>query len=130
MRSVVTIFAVAILARIAVTPVWTLIEQADDDTPAASILVGSQEGCEQALTASPAPRAHCESVSAFQHLLGSAGAAIGALRQAADAALQPVEDVQDAALDAVQDAATDMVQDVAVDAVQDAIGGGDDSPAE
>jgi hypothetical protein len=33
MRSVVTVFAVAILARIAVRPVWTLIEQADDDTP-------------------------------------------------------------------------------------------------
>ncbi|MGK9231613.1 hypothetical protein KXS07_08280 [Inquilinus limosus] len=130
MRSVVMIFAVAILARIAITPVYYLIEEADNDAAPASaaILAGSRESCEQALAASPTPRARCESISGFRHILGSAGAAFGSLQRIADEILQPAGDVQDAAIEAVQDAAADVVQDLAVDAVQDAIGGDDESP--
>ncbi|OWJ68251.1 hypothetical protein BWR60_04935 [Inquilinus limosus] len=126
------IFAAAIMARAAVTPVYYLIEDSGDDAAPApvAILAGSLERCEQALAVSSAPRAHCESVPGFRHLLASADSAFASLRQAADTALQPVSDLQDSAINAVQDAATAVVQDAAVDAVQDAIGGDDDSPLE
>lgn len=132
MRSAVIIFAAAIVARVAITPVYYLIEDSGDDAAPApvAILAGSLERCEQALAASPAPRAHCEGVPGFRHLLASADSAFTSLRQAADATLQPVSDLQDSAMNAVQDAATAVAQDAAVDAVQDAIGGDDDSPLE
>lgn len=130
MRSAVIIFAAAIVARVAITPVYYLVEDADDDTAPATLLAGSLESCEQALVASVAPHVRCVSVPGFRHLLASTESAFVALRQAADAALQPVEDLQDSAMDAVQDAAADVVQDAAVEAVQDAIGGDDGSPLE
>ncbi|WP_343712305.1 hypothetical protein [Inquilinus sp.] len=132
MRSAVIIFAAAIVARAAITPVYYLIEDNGDDAAPApvAILAGSLERCEQALAASPAPRVRCESISGFRHLLASADSALAALRQAAEATLQPVSDLQDSTIDAMQDAATSVVQDAAVDAVQDAIGGEDDSPVE
>ncbi|WP_225768038.1 hypothetical protein [Inquilinus sp. Marseille-Q2685] len=122
MRAAVVIFAAAIAARMALTPVYYL--TADGDAAAQTpVLAGSRENCEAAL-ATFSPSTRCEAVLGIWHLLGAAGTAVGSLERSVGDILRPVEDAQDTAMEAVQDAA----QDAAIDAVQDAVGGDGDGP--
>lgn len=124
MRAAVVIFAAAIAARMALTPVYYLTVDADGDATAQTpVLAGSRENCEAALAAS-SPSTRCEAVLGIWHLLEAAGTAVGSLGRSVGDVLRPVEDAQDAAMEAVQDA----VQDAAIDAVQDAVGGDGDGP--